>query len=91
MAVMKFARPDGQWFDFPPLAMAAASGNRLLRPGKLDLLPLPEGATLTLMPGATRQELRKAIDGHVLSVALLSASYEHQDLDDEDWSEDGLD
>jgi len=54
---------------------------------QLFALDLP----LTLMPGATRQELRKAIDGHVLSVALLSASYEHQDLDDEDWSEDGLD
>lgn len=52
MAVMIFARSDGQWFDFPPLEMAAMSGNRLLRPGKLDLLPLPEGATLTLMPNA---------------------------------------
>ncbi|NLF79867.1 MAG: radical SAM protein [Clostridia bacterium] len=52
MAVMIFARPDGQWFDFPPLEMAAQSGNLLLRPGKADLLPLPEGATLTLMPNA---------------------------------------
>lgn len=54
---------------------------------QLFALDLP----LTLMPGATREELRKAMDGHILSVALLSASYEYQDLDDEDWSEDGLD
>jgi pyruvate-formate lyase-activating enzyme len=53
MAVMIFARPDGQWFDFPALEMAAQAGNRLLRPGKQELIPLPDGATLTLMPGAT--------------------------------------
>lgn len=50
MADLIFARPDGQWFDFPPLKLAAMSGDTLLRPGKLDLIPLPPGATLTLMP-----------------------------------------
>ncbi|MEG1501066.1 MAG: radical SAM protein, partial [Clostridiales bacterium] len=52
MATMLFARPNGQWLDFPPLEMAAKSGNYLLLPKKNDLIPLPEGATLTMMPGA---------------------------------------
>ena len=50
MASLIFARPDGQWFDFSPLTMAAMSGEKVLVPGKADLIPLPEGATLTLMP-----------------------------------------
>ena len=50
MADLVFVRPDGQWFDFPPLEMAGMSGNRLVRPTKLDLMPLPEGATLTMVP-----------------------------------------
>ena len=50
MASLIFARPDGQWFDFPPLQMAAASGDRVLLPAKSELIPLPEGATLTMMP-----------------------------------------
>jgi pyruvate-formate lyase-activating enzyme len=52
MADMLFVRPDGQWFDFPPLDMAGLAGNRLTRPTKADLLPLPQGASLTMMPGA---------------------------------------
>ena len=50
MASLIFARPDGQWFDFPPLQMTAASGDRVLLPAKSELIPLPEGATLTMMP-----------------------------------------
>ncbi|MCL1906185.1 MAG: radical SAM protein, partial [Clostridiales bacterium] len=50
MADMLFARPDGQWFDFPPLELAGMAGNRLTRPTKADLIPLPKGATLTMMP-----------------------------------------
>jgi len=52
MPKMIFARPDGQWFDLPGLEMAAMSGNHLQVPVKPDLIPLPEGATLTLMPDA---------------------------------------
>ncbi len=52
MANLLFARPDGQWFDFPPLEMAGMEGNTLIRPVKGDLIPLPEGATLTMMPDA---------------------------------------
>lgn len=51
-ASMIFARPDGQWFDFPPLQMAAQHGRRLTLPLRSELIPLPEGATLTLMPMA---------------------------------------
>lgn len=52
MPKMIFARPDGQWFDLPGLEMAAMSGNHLQVPVKPDLIPLPEGATLTMMPEA---------------------------------------
>ena len=52
MADMLFVRPDGQWFDFPPLEMAGLAGSRLTRPTKADLIPLPEGATLTMLPCA---------------------------------------
>lgn len=51
MAKLIFARPDGQWFDFPPLELAAMSGEKVLCPTRAELIPLPEGATLTLMPG----------------------------------------
>ncbi len=50
MADMLFARPDGQWFDFPGLELAAISGNMMLRAGRKEMIPLPEGATLTMMP-----------------------------------------
>jgi len=53
MVAMLFARPDGQWFDFPPLDLAAMHGERLVLPTKRELIPLPEGAALTLMPEAT--------------------------------------
>ena len=53
MATMLFARPDGQWFDFPPLTMAAMRGEQPLLPAIKELIPLPEGATLTMMPSAT--------------------------------------
>ncbi|MDO4581511.1 MAG: radical SAM protein [Bacillota bacterium] len=50
MVALIFSRPDGQWFDFPPMQMAAASGNHLTIPSKSELIELPEGATLTMMP-----------------------------------------
>ncbi len=52
MIQMLFARASGEWMDIPPLAFVASCGNRLLCPTKADLIPLPEGATLTMMPGA---------------------------------------
>lgn len=52
---------------------------------QLFALDLP----LILMPGATRQDLRDAMEGHVLSIALLSASYEHRDMDADEWPDEG--
>ncbi len=52
LPTMLFARPNGEWLDFPPLSMLGMSGNCLLLPSKKDLIPLPEGATLTMMPQA---------------------------------------
>ena len=52
MTSMLFARPNGEWLDFAPLQMVGKSGNSLILPTKKDLIPLPEGATLTMMPGA---------------------------------------
>lgn len=52
MVSMIFARSNGEWLDFPPLNMLGKSGDCLSLPTKKDLIPLPEGATLTMMPGA---------------------------------------
>ncbi|MDD3798758.1 MAG: YbhB/YbcL family Raf kinase inhibitor-like protein [Novosphingobium sp.] len=54
---------------------------------QLFALDLP----LTLMPGATREELFAAIDGHVVGVAMLTGTYARMDEDDENWDEDGGD
>lgn len=50
---------------------------------QLFALDLP----LTLMPGASRGDLVATMDGHVLAVALLTATYAGGE-DDEDWDED---
>jgi len=46
---------------------------------------------LTLMPGATREELLDAMEGHVLSAALLTGTYAREEGDDEDWDDEGED
>ncbi len=52
---------------------------------QLFALDLP----LTLMPGATREELVKAMEGHVVGIAILVGAYARAE-DDEDWDdEDG--
>lgn len=68
MAKMIFARPDGQWFDFPPLELAGMSGGRVQPALKPDLIPLPEGATLTMMPQAAPIGF-DAANGEFLEVA----------------------
>ena len=40
-----------------------------------------------LMPGATRADLLDAIDGHVIAVAVLTATYVRSDEDELDWEE----
>lgn len=49
---------------------------------QLFALDLP----LTLMPGATREELVAQMQGHVLSAAVLTGTYAREE-DDEDWGE----
>jgi len=52
LPTMLFATKKGEWLDFPPLSMLGQSGNCIVLPSKKDLIPLPEGATLTMMPCA---------------------------------------
>jgi hypothetical protein len=52
---------------------------------QLFALDLP----LILMPGATREELVAAMEGHVMGVALLTGTFARSEADDfEDWDED---
>ncbi|WP_347303228.1 YbhB/YbcL family Raf kinase inhibitor-like protein [Croceibacterium sp. TMG7-5b_MA50] len=52
---------------------------------QLFALDLP----LTLMPGASRDELLAAMEGHVLGVAVLTGTYVRSEGDDDDaWDED---
>lgn len=53
---------------------------------QLFALDLP----LTLMPGASREDLVAAISGHVLGVALLTATYAREE-DDGAWDDDEVD
>lgn len=53
---------------------------------QLFALDLP----LTLMPGATRDELIAAMKGHVTGLALLTGTFARSDEDNfDDWDEDG--
>jgi len=45
-----FANQQGEIMDFPGLAMAGRSGRRLERPALSDLIPLPEGSELFVLP-----------------------------------------
>lgn len=52
---------------------------------QLFALDLP----MTLMPGATREDVMAAMDGHVMAAALTTATYAGSDEDREgDWDED---
>lgn len=50
---------------------------------QLFALDLP----LTLMPGASREDLIAAMDGHVLAVALLTGTFARDEGDDLEWEE----
>jgi len=45
-----YADVNGNIFDWPALEMAAASANEWKRPGSAELIPLPEGSELFLLP-----------------------------------------
>ncbi len=51
MISLLFAQKNGELLDFPDLQMAARLGNELVMPEAEELIPLPEGATLTMIPG----------------------------------------
>ena len=51
---------------------------------QLFALDLP----LTLMPGASRDELFAEMDGHVVGAAILTGIYARADEDDEDWGDE---
>ncbi|MCB2065938.1 MAG: YbhB/YbcL family Raf kinase inhibitor-like protein [Erythrobacter sp.] len=51
---------------------------------QLFALDLP----LALMPGATREELESAMQGHVIALALLTGTYAREEGGDYDWDED---
>jgi Raf kinase inhibitor-like YbhB/YbcL family protein len=53
---------------------------------QLFALDLP----LILMPGATRDDLMKSMDGHVVGIAILSGSYARAD-EDEEWDDEDID
>ena len=51
---------------------------------QLFALDLP----LTLMPGATRDELVEAMEGHVIGMAILTGTYAREEGGDYDWDEE---
>ncbi|TNE58831.1 MAG: YbhB/YbcL family Raf kinase inhibitor-like protein, partial [Sphingomonadales bacterium] len=51
---------------------------------QLFALELP----LTLMPGASREDLLAAMEGQVVASATLVAQYTPSEEEDEDWDED---
>lgn len=51
MVFLLFAQKNGELLDFPDLQMAARLGDELVVPEEEELIPLPEGATLTMVPG----------------------------------------
>ncbi|MCI8335650.1 MAG: radical SAM protein [Peptococcaceae bacterium] len=51
MISLLFAQENGELLDFPDLQMVARLGDELVVPEADELIPLPEGATLTMVPG----------------------------------------
>jgi pyruvate-formate lyase-activating enzyme len=51
MFSLVFANEKGELFDYPGLAQAGRLGDQWVEPLEEELIPLPEGATLTMIPG----------------------------------------
>ncbi|WP_236860036.1 radical SAM protein [Candidatus Formimonas warabiya] len=60
MPNLLFARSNGELLDLPGLKMAGRTGFSLVSPRPDELIPLPQGATLTALPG----RLPLGIDRH---------------------------
>ncbi len=67
MAHLLFSRTCGEWLDFKPLQMLGRLGDELVVPEKTELMPLPQGATLTLVPG--RRPIGMDKKGNILSLS----------------------
>ena len=67
MVRLLFSRSCGEWLDFQPLQMLGRLGNELVVPEERELMPLPEGATLTLVPG--RHCIGMDSEGKIVSLA----------------------
>lgn len=51
MFKMMYADSQGRLFDHPSLDFAGRTGDRYMEPLDNEMIPLPEGATLTMLPG----------------------------------------
>lgn len=79
--VGKNARGNSEWL--PPAPPHEDKAHSYVF--QLFALDLP----LTVMPGATRDQLVAAMEGHVVGVALLTGTYAR--LDEEDWDDEDPD
>lgn len=71
---------NSEWL-LPDPPMGDAPHNYVFQLFALDL-------PLTLMPGATREELVAAMEGHVVGLALLTGTFARSEFEDEEWDED---
>ncbi len=78
MVRVLFSRGCGEWLDFPPLRMLGRLGNELVVPEERELMPLPEGATLTLVPGRHCVGLDE--QGKMVSLSLNPYEQEEEEI-----------
>jgi len=71
MVKMILATPDGAWHEYPSLNWAGRRGGALVKPTAAELMPLPAGATLTMLPG--RRIAGQDAQGHFLLLPEHSA------------------
>lgn len=74
---------NSEWL-LPSLSAGSAPHTFVFQLFALDL-------PLTLMPGATREQLLGEMDGHVIAAAVLTATYQPSEEDDWDQDDDDSD
>lgn len=80
--VGKNAQKNSEWL-LPDPAEGEAAHDYVFQIYALDL-------PLTLMPGATREELVAAMRGHVIGAAVLTGTYARHEVEDEAWDEEDI-
>lgn len=77
---MVFADQDGQVIDHPELEMVVFDGARVRRPRREELIPLPEGSDLFLLPGRQplgrdrrRKRIRPFAGSHGFTATAMAA------------------